>query len=76
MCLDYKERLKYMPFVWTMFESKSPNFVYKYIYDDNIDLNIIEINGKHVPLIIYDDIFRKTHTVTEVKNEKIDEDPS
>jgi len=76
MYLNSKEEMTHKPFLWSFFENKQYAYSYKYSYNNDVDLNIVEINGKQIPYIIFDDVFRRTHTVTEAKKERIDEDPS
>lgn len=43
-------------------------------YDDNLDMNIININGKQILLIDSNNIALGTRTITEVRREETDDD--
>ncbi len=45
------------------------------IYDEELDLNVKEINGQFIPLIMLNDISLRTKTITEVRGESMDDDP-
>ena len=65
-----------LPFLWIFLEKPLPESNLNTNYDEINDYNVVIKNDKNIPAILFDKFFRRTLTITEVKKEKTDDDPS
>ena len=68
------EKSKNRPFLW-IFSEPAPNeeSVVGY-YDEKTDLNMVNVEGKSVPVVVANPSVRRTQTKTMVKRERDDTD--
>lgn len=63
-----------IPFLWQYFEEPVVKDTPIIFYDEKQKINLFFIDNKFLPLTFNNVFFRKTFTVTEIKDEHTDED--
>jgi len=69
-----QKKSKSRPFLWIFSESAPNEEGAIGYYDEKMDLNMVNVEGKSVPVVVANPSVRRTQTKTMVKRERDDTD--